>query len=82
MKKKKRYNGKRKKFHSFRFITILLAILVGFELVAGGVGLIGLQSFLSDCRNPRSSLTPTGLSSLTSAPSCVRTSNIQIFRKH
>ncbi|MCR4950250.1 MAG: transglycosylase domain-containing protein [Solobacterium sp.] len=48
MKKKKRYNGKRKKFHSFRFITILLAILVGFELVAGGVGLIGLQSFLSD----------------------------------
>ena len=48
MKKKKTYYGKRKKFHSFRFITILLAILVGFELVAGGVGLIGLQSFLSD----------------------------------
>ena len=47
-KKKNRPGNGKRKFHGFRFITILLAVLVGFELVAGGVGLLGLQTFLKD----------------------------------
>ena len=42
---KKPANGKRK-FHGFRFITLLLAVLVGFELVFGTVALIGINNML------------------------------------
>lgn len=40
-------NGKRK-FHGFRFVTMLLVVAVGFELVVGSVGLIGIQSMIKD----------------------------------
>lgn len=38
----------RRKFHTLRFLTILLAIVVGFEVVGGVVGYVGLQMFLKD----------------------------------
>lgn len=45
--KKKPTNGKRK-FHGLRFITILLAIVVGFELIFGTVAVVGIQTMLKD----------------------------------
>lgn len=44
---KKPANGKRK-FHGLRFVTLLLAILVGFELVFGTIGIVGLETMLKD----------------------------------
>lgn len=40
--------GARKKFHGFRFITLLMAIAVGFELVFGAVGVMAVDSLLQD----------------------------------
>ncbi len=34
------------RFHGFRFITVLMAILVGFELVFGTVAIVALNTFL------------------------------------
>ncbi len=44
---KKPKNGKRK-FHGLRFATFILAILVGFELIFGAVGVVGLEMMLKD----------------------------------
>ncbi|MGM9941920.1 MAG: transglycosylase domain-containing protein [Bulleidia sp.] len=38
--------GAKKKFHGFRFLTLIMAILVGFELVCGGVGLLAIDTLL------------------------------------
>ncbi len=46
MANKRQPAGTRKRFHGFRFITLFMAILVGFELVGGTVGLIGLNGWL------------------------------------
>ena len=46
MASKRQPAGTRKRFHGFRFITTFLAILVGFEIVGGTVGLIGLNGWL------------------------------------
>lgn len=45
--KKKPTNGKRK-FHGLKFVTILLAIAVGFELVFSAVAVVGLETMLKD----------------------------------
>ena len=47
MAKTKKRTGVRRRFHGFRFITIFLAILVGFELVGGAVALYGLNTWLA-----------------------------------
>ena len=51
-KKKKKTNNKpingKRKFHGLRFATIILAVLVGFELIIGSVGVVGLQVMLKD----------------------------------
>ena len=44
--KKKNTGGPRRRFHGFRFITVFMAILVGFELVGGAVALYGLNTWL------------------------------------
>lgn len=44
---KKPANGK-KKFHGLKFVTLILAILVGFELVFGTVAVVGLEVMLKD----------------------------------
>ncbi len=49
-RKKKTYSdgiSRRKRFHGFKFLTLFMAILVGFELVFGVVGLVGLTTWLS-----------------------------------
>lgn len=38
--------GAKKRFHGFRFLTLIMAILVGFELVCGGVGLLAIDTLL------------------------------------
>ena len=38
----------KRRFHGFRFLTTLLIMLVGFELVVGGVALMGLSTFLKE----------------------------------
>jgi penicillin-binding protein 1A len=40
--------GFKKKFHWMRFFTVVLAVALGFELVAGTVGLVGIQTMLKD----------------------------------
>ncbi|MBR4444946.1 MAG: transglycosylase domain-containing protein [Solobacterium sp.] len=45
---RKKKTGIRKKFHGFRFLALLLAILVGFELVIGAAGITTLKSMLED----------------------------------
>ena len=50
MAKKKVYSDgkvRKRKFHGFKFLTVFMAILVGFELVFGVVGLVGLTTWLS-----------------------------------
>ncbi len=44
--KTKKNTGLRRRFHGFRFITLFMAILVGFELVGGAVALYGLNTWL------------------------------------
>ena len=41
-------NRGKRKFHGLRFATIILAVLVGFELIIGSVGVVGLQVMLKD----------------------------------
>ena len=38
----------KRRFHGFRFITLLLAVAVGIELVCGTIGYIALERFLGD----------------------------------
>lgn len=38
--------GARKRFHGFRFLTLIMAILVGFELVFGAVGIMAIDTLL------------------------------------
>ena len=38
--------GAKRKFHGFRFLTLIMAILVGFELVFGAVGIMAIDTFL------------------------------------
>ena len=38
--------GARRRFHGFRFLTLIMAILVGFELVFGAVGLMAINTLL------------------------------------
>lgn len=45
--KKKPTHGKRK-FHGLRFLTILLAVILGFEVVLGTVAVVGIQTMLKD----------------------------------
>lgn len=45
---KKTQKAYRRRFHGFRFLVSLLVVLVGFELVVGGVALVGLTNFLKD----------------------------------
>lgn len=45
--KTKPTHGKRK-FHGLRFITMLLAIILGFELIFGTVAVVGIQTMLKD----------------------------------
>ncbi len=43
---KKKTSGVRRRFHGFRFLTLFMAILVGFELVGATVALYGLNTWL------------------------------------
>lgn len=45
-KKKNNNTGVRRRFHGFRFLTLFMAIAVGFELVGGAVALYGLNAWL------------------------------------
>ena len=47
-KTRKKNNGIRRKFHGFRFLTLILAILFGFELVIGAAGITTLKTMLED----------------------------------
>ena len=38
--------GARRRFHGFRFLTLIMAILVGFELDFGAVGLMAINTLL------------------------------------
>ena len=40
--------GARKKFHGFRFLTLIMAVLVGFELVFGAVGIMAIDTLLQN----------------------------------
>ena len=46
--KNRKKAGVRRKFHGFRFLTLILAILLGFELVVGAAGYVTLKNMLED----------------------------------
>ncbi len=47
-RQKKKY---RKRFHGFRFLTTLLILAVGFEIIFGALAFVGLGTFLKDKPN-------------------------------